>query len=93
MNEEALALHRMGHVPVIGVNAALPLFEAAGGGEAAYKAVMLPLSLASAERCDACLRLPGASTGADAEVARFRTRGLPVWHRPEDVPQAAAAAR
>jgi hypothetical protein len=32
---------------------------------------MLPLSLALAERCDACLRIGGPSAGADAEVATF----------------------
>ncbi|MDI6910133.1 hypothetical protein [Nocardioides sp.] len=32
------------------------------------------------------LRLPGASTGADQDVATARERGIPVWHRVEDVP-------
>lgn len=84
LNEAALALHRMGHVPVIGVNMALPLI-AAGDDPAAHDAIMLPLSLALAERCDACLRIGGASHGADAEVARFTARGLPVWRSLADV--------
>ena len=30
LNEAAVALHRAGHVPVIGVNMVLPMVEAAG---------------------------------------------------------------
>lgn len=84
MNEAALALFRMGHVPVIGVNMALPVIEAGGG----YDDVMMPLSLALAERCDACLRIGGASRGADDEADRFRAKGLPVYIRLEDIPAA-----
>ena len=43
LNRAALALFRAGHVPVIGVNPALPLIEAAG--EAAFDEIMMPLSL------------------------------------------------
>ncbi|MBX9702054.1 MAG: DUF1937 family protein [Acetobacteraceae bacterium] len=88
LNAAALALHRMGHVPIIGVNLALPVIEAAGGDAAAFDAIMLPLSLALAERCDACLRIGGASAGADAEVARFRAAGKPVFGSLTEVPPA-----
>jgi hypothetical protein len=88
MNRAALALFRLGHVPVIGVNMALPVIAAAQGD--AYAEVMLPLSLALAERCDAILRLPGASAGADAEGARFAAAGKPVFHDLADIPPAAA---
>ncbi len=86
LNQAALALFRAGHVPVIGVNMALPVIEAAGDDPAAFDAVMLPLSLTLAERCDACLRIGGASAGADAEAARFMARGLPVYRSLEEVP-------
>lgn len=86
MNRAALALHRMGHVPVIGVNMALPVIEA--GGDGAFAEVMMPLSLALAERCDACLRIGGASRGADEEAARFRAAGKPVFRALEEVPAA-----
>lgn len=88
LNETALALFRMGHVPIIGVNAALPVIEAAGASPAAHDEIMMPLSLALAERCDACLRIGGASRGADDEVARFAAAGKPVYRRIEDVPEA-----
>ena len=86
LNAAALALFERGHVPIIGVNLALPLVEIAGG--ARFDAIMMPLSLAAAERCDSCLRIGGPSRGDDAEAARFRARGLPVYERIEDVPDA-----
>jgi hypothetical protein len=84
MNRAALALFRAGHTPVIGVNLALPLIELAGEG--AFDEIMMPLSLAAAERCDACLRIGGASKGADDEAESFRARGKPVYSRLEEVP-------
>ncbi len=86
LNRAALVLFRAGHVPVIGVNLALPVIEAAG--EAAYDEIMMPLSLHLAERCDACLRVGGPSAGADEEAARFRAAGRPVYERLEEVPGA-----
>lgn len=86
LNEAAVALHRAGHVPVIGVNLALPVIEAAGA--ASFEEIMMPLSLALAERCDACLRIGGPSAGADEEAAIFHARGQPVFRRLEDVPAA-----
>ncbi len=77
LNEAGLAVLRLGHVPIIGVNAALPLIGIAG--EAAYDGIMMPVSLALAARCDACLRIGGPSAGADAEAAVFRARGVPVY--------------
>ncbi|WP_229681035.1 DUF1937 family protein [Neoroseomonas lacus] len=84
MNRAALALFRLGHVPVIGVNMALPVIEAAECD--AFDEVMMPLSLALAERCDAVLRIGGPSAGADAEVARFTAAGKLVCHTIEEVP-------
>ncbi len=86
LNRAAYAVFNKGHVPVIGVNLALPVIQAAG--EETYEQVMLPLSLALAERCDAILRIGGASSGADQEVARFQARGLPVYRSVEQVPDA-----
>jgi hypothetical protein len=82
LNEAALAVLRMGHTPVIGVNMALPVIGAGGG----YDEVLMPLSLALAERCDACLRVGGPSAGAETEADRFRARGLPVYLSLDDVP-------
>jgi hypothetical protein len=84
MNLAALAVFRAGHVPIIGVNLALPVIEAAGPG--AFDEIMMPLSLAAAQRCDACLRIGGPSRGADDEVARFRARDKPVYFSLDELP-------
>jgi hypothetical protein len=84
MNRAALAILRKGHVPIIGVNLALPIIEVAGTD--GYDEIMMPLSLAVAERCDACLRIGGQSRGADEEVERFRASGRPVYGSVDDVP-------
>ncbi len=84
LNEAALAVFRHGHVPVIGVNNALPLIGIAGAEE--FSDIMMPLSLALAERCDACLRIGGHSQGADREVERFKAAGKPVYSAVDQLP-------
>lgn len=84
-NAAALAVLRVSHVPVVGVNLALPVIDA--GGSETCDEIMLPLSLALSERCDAVLRIGGASQGADAEVARFIADGRPAFHCPSEIPQ------
>jgi hypothetical protein len=85
MNEAAVAVARLGHTPVIGVNAALPVLEAAGMPYT--HPWMMEISLALAARCDGCLQIAN-SPGADREADSFRARGVPVWRRIEDVPAA-----
>lgn len=85
MNEAALAVWRKGHLPIVGVNLALPIVAAAGGDAAGEAAIMMPLSLALAERCDAFLRIGGASVGADQEMARFVAAGKPVFRSVEEI--------
>jgi len=85
MDKAALAVWRKGHVPVIGVNLALPIVEAAGGDPAANAEIMMPLSLALAARCDAFLCIGGASVGADQEMARFVAAGKPVFRSVDEV--------
>ena len=86
MNEAALAVFERGHVPVIGVNNALPLIEIAGADR--FDAIMMPVSLALAERCDACLRIGGPSGGVYQEVERFEAAGKSVYRSLDDVPRA-----
>jgi hypothetical protein len=84
LNDVAAAILQKGHVPIIGVNMALPVIESAGPNS--YDEIMMPLSLDLASRCDAVLRVGGPSIGADAEVETFRERGLPVFFSLDDVP-------
>ena len=48
----------------------------------------MPLSLALADRCDACLRAGGPSKGADEEVARFVATSRPMFVALDEVPPA-----
>lgn len=84
LNETALAVFRAGHIPVIGVNNALPLIALAGNQS--FNEIMMPLSLALAERCDACLRVGGPSKGADQEVERFKAANKPVYFAIDQLP-------
>jgi hypothetical protein len=40
----------------------------------------MTLDFAWIERCDALLRMPGESPGADREVAHAKSLGIPVFH-------------
>ena len=84
LNLSAEAIFEKGHVPIIGVNMALPVIETAGQGF--YERIMMPLSLRLTERCDAVLRIEGVSKGADEEVDRFRARGLRVFQSIDEIP-------
>ncbi|CCH01027.1 hypothetical protein FAES_3018 [Fibrella aestuarina BUZ 2] len=90
----ALPLFRAGHLPMIGEWVALPLIRLAGSnrpGDEAWNAIQYPVAHQLLDRCDAILRLEGASAGADNDVRIARERGLPVYSRVEDVPGVSAA--
>ena len=85
----ALPLYRAGHVPLIGEWLALPLLREAGSkrpGDAIYDAILYPIANRLLSRCDAVLRLPGASKGADEDVRLAKERGLMVFERLIEVP-------
>jgi hypothetical protein len=89
LEEVALPLFRAGHLPLIGEWLALPLLEVAGSrqiGDPLWQDIVYPVAHRLITRCDAVLRLPGASAGADDDVRLARARGLPVYHRLEEVP-------
>jgi hypothetical protein len=92
----ALVLFRAGHLPLIGEWLALPLLDAAGSqqiGGALWDEIVYPVAHRLLERCDAVLRLPGASQGADNDVRLARERGIPVYHRLDEVPTSGKAHR
>lgn len=87
----ALPLFRLGHIPVIGEWVALPLLKQAGStrpGDAAYEEILYPVAHRLLMKCDAVLRLEGASKGADEDVRIAKERGLPVYYQLEEVPWA-----
>src|ERR1700728_4127222 len=88
-----LPASRAGHVPLIGEWIALPLLREAGSkrpGDAIYDEILYPIANRLLSRCDAVLRLPGASKGADEDVRLALERGLHVWYNINDVPGCAA---
>jgi hypothetical protein len=48
--------------------------------------VLYPTAQRLLQHCDAVLRLPGESTGADQDVAIARERGLPVYTAIDQIP-------
>jgi hypothetical protein len=89
MERLALPLFRAGHVPVVGEWFALPLVALAGSrrvGDAAFEEIFHPIAERLLERCDAVLRVGGASAGADRMVEVARARRLGVFYRLEEVP-------
>ena len=89
MEEFALPIFRAGHIPVIGEWFALPLVALAGSthvGDAAFDEIFHPIAERLLARCDAVLRVGGASKGAD-EMARIaQEHGKQVFYRLEEVP-------
>jgi hypothetical protein len=91
MNEAALAVYRAGHLPVTGEALALPLIEAAGSrrvGDAVFDEIFHPIARRLLARCDAVLRVGGASAGADEMAAIAREQGKPVFAAPSELPPA-----
>lgn len=93
LEEAAWPVFRAGHVPMIGEWVALPVLRGAGAGvtDPLAQEVMYPTAERLLQHCDAVLRLPGASTGADQDVAIARERGIPVYDRVERIPGYRAA--
>lgn len=91
MNTAALRLFRAGHLPVTGEAMALPLVELAGSGrigDAVFDEIFHPIAQRLLARCDAVLRIGGASAGADEMVALARTAGKAVFADLGDIPAA-----
>jgi len=82
LEEAAWPIFEAGHIPMIGEWVALPVLRSAGVTSVTHplaESVMYPTAQRLLAHCDAVLRLPGDSTGADQDVAIARERGLPVY--------------
>jgi len=91
MTDVSLQLFRAGHLPVMGEWFALPLIERAGSrviGDAAFNEIFHPVSRRLVAKCDGCLRIGGASAGADEMVALARQSGKAVYYSLEEIPGA-----
>jgi hypothetical protein len=90
----ALPIYERGHLPMVGEWMALPIIHSAGGkahGDEVFNAYQYPVAHRLIERCDAILRIPGDSRGADMDVARARELGLAVYFSVDEIPLRDAA--
>lgn len=89
MESYALPIFRAGHIPVLGEWFALPLAALAGSrkiGDEAFNEVFHPIAVRLQEKCDAVLRVGGASAGADEMVRVGESLGLKIYRRLEEIP-------
>lgn len=87
----AIPLFRKGHIPIIGEWIALPLMQLAGSthiGDEIWNEIQYPCAHLLLEKCDAILRLEGASKGADEDVRIGKERGLKIYFHLDEVPEA-----
>lgn len=92
LEEASAPIFRLGHVPMIGEWVALPILRTLGPDRSAEEGldgdVMYETAHRLLQHCDAVLRLPGASAGADKDVEIARERGLPVYFSIDEIPAA-----
>lgn len=85
----ALPLFRKGHIPMIGEWVALPLMHLVGSkeiGDSIWGEIQYPVAHRLLEKCDAILRLEGASKGADNDVRIAKERGLKIYYSLDEIP-------
>lgn len=88
MESFALPIFRKGHIPMLGEWLALPLVKLAGSkqlGDEPFNEIFHPIAERLLEKCDAVLRVGGASQGADLMVDVARKKGLQVFLSLEEI--------
>ncbi len=88
LEEVALQVYQRGHLPLIGEWVALPLAKAAGSqqlGDEISDAYMYPVAHRLIKHCDAILRIPGESTGADNDVRVAQQHGIEVYYHLDEI--------
>lgn len=89
LEQASYPIFQAGHVPMIGEWVALPIWHSSGGqtvGDALYDEILHPTAGRLIEHCDAILRLPGDSKGADNDVRLAHERGIPVYYALDEIP-------
>ena len=87
----ALPIFRKGHIPMIGEWVANPLIHLAGSkevGDAIFKEIQYPAAHRLLTKCDAVLRIPGNSAGADQDVEIAKSLGLKIFYTVNEIPDA-----
>lgn len=91
MESFALPIFRKGHIPVLGEWFALPMLALAGSkeiGDEPFNEIFHPIAVKLLEKCDAVLRVGGASPGADLMVSTAKEKGAKIFYSLEEIPQA-----
>jgi hypothetical protein len=91
LNKVAAAVMTRGHIPIIGVNAALPVLEWLEPESDRYEAIMT-ISLALVDKCDALLMI-GESPGVKRERDLILSKGLPVYEDINELPTTSASGK
>ena len=89
MNEVALKVYNIGHLPVLGEWFALPLIETAGSkgiGDDIFNTIFHPVAIRLLDFCDAVLRVGGESKGADEMIRSGREKGKLIFHNLSEIP-------
>lgn len=86
LEEASAPIYRLGHVPMIGEWVALPILRNLDEQESETGDVMYETASRLLQHCDAVLRLPGDSIGADKDVEIARERGLSVYSSIDEIP-------
>lgn len=85
----ALPIFNKGHIPMIGEWVANPLIKLAGSkeiGDDIFNEIQYPTAHRLLTKCDAVLRIKGASKGADQDVEIAKRLGLKVYYDINDIP-------
>ena len=88
MNDTALEIYQMGHLPVLGEWFALPLISTAGStemGDDIWNELFHPVAIRLIDKCDVVLRIGGASNGADEMVKVGQEKGKKIFHSVEEI--------
>jgi hypothetical protein len=89
MEAYALPLFKKGHLGMVGEWAAWPVIKSVGGdthSSPEFTEYQYPVAHRLLEKCDAILRIPGESRGADLEMEKARQMGKIIFTDVDQVP-------
>ena len=89
MEDYALPIFAKGHLAVVGEWLAWPVIRQAGGASHTseqFSEYQYPVAHRLLEKCDAVLRIPGESRGADIEMAKAKEMGKIIFTNLEEIP-------
>lgn len=89
MEDYALPIFKKGHLAVVGEWLAWPVIKQAGGDSHSspeFSEFQYPVAHRLLEKCDAVLRIPGESRGADLEMAKAKEMGKAIFYSLDEIP-------